>query len=125
MSSASIPSVPPVALKPVSEMGLGDLERLRLILRGGSVIDWRRMHFVARSEVDEFLSLCGYRMDEPLDEAWGRVILADAVEYLRKTFHYRVTAAIAHPEDLHDLFLFASGMKDPQRLRKIACIVLK
>ena len=125
MSFASVPPLPSLPLKHVSEMGLADLERLRLILRGGSVIDWRRMHFSDRAEVSDFLDLCGYDMEEPLDEAWGRVVLADAVEYLRKTFHYRVTEAVAHPEDLHNLFLYASGVLEPTRYRKIACIVLK
>lgn len=125
MSRAPTDSLSGLPLKPVREMGLADLERLRLILRGGSVIDWRRMHFSSREEVDAFLVLCGYHMDDPLDENWGRVVLADAVEYLRRTFHYRVTEAVAHPDELHDLFLYASGILEPQKLRRIACIVLK
>lgn len=124
--SVQVPTMPPeLRLRPVSQMGLADLERLRLILRGGSVIDWRRMHFTHRAEVDEFLGLIGYDFDNELDEAWGRVVLADAVEYLRKTFSYRVTEAVAHPDDLQSLFLWASGAKEPLRYRKIACIVLK
>ena len=38
-------------------MGLKELERIRLILRGGSVIEWRRMHFKTWDEVDRFLRL--------------------------------------------------------------------
>ena len=102
-----------------------ELERIRLILRGGSVIDWRRLHFKTWDEVDRFLKLCHIDPGNPVDEAWARLILADAVEYLRKTFNYRVTDAVARPEQIHDLFLYASGAKDPARYRKIACIVLK
>lgn len=112
-------------LRPISEMGLKELERIRLILRGGSVIDWRRLHFKTREEVDRFLRLCELDVNDPLDEAWIRTALADAVDYLRKTFNYRVTDAVANPEQVQDLFLLASGVKEPRRYRRIACIVLK
>jgi uncharacterized protein (TIGR04552 family) len=106
-------------------MGLRELERIRLILRGGSVIDWRRMHFQTRDEVDRFLRLCQIDTSRPHDEAWARTVLADAVEYLRRTFDYRVADAVANPEEIHDLFLYASGVKGLPRHRRIACIVLK
>lgn len=106
-------------------MGLRELERIRLILRGGSVIDWRRMHFQTRDEVDRFLRLCQIDTSRPHDEAWARTVLGDAVEYLRRTFDYRVADAVANPEEIHDLFLFASGVKGLPRHRRIACIVLK
>ena len=125
MVPLSDPSLPDLPLRPVAEMGLKELERVRLILRGGSVIDWRRLHFTTRDEVDRFLRLCGIDTEDPQDLAWMRLILADALEYLRKTFHYRVTAAVARPDEMHDLFLFASGAKEPKRWRRIACIVLK
>ncbi len=119
------PKLPDLPVRTVSEMGLKELERIRLILRGGSVIDWRRLHFKTRDEVDRFLKLCQLDAARPEDEAWMRTVLADAVEYLRKTFNYRVTAAVAHPEEMHDLFLYASGAKEPAKYRRIACIVLK
>lgn len=106
-------------------MGLKELERIRLILRGGSVIEWRRLHFKKRNEVDRFLRLCQIDSTRAHDEEWVRTVLSDAVEYLRKTFDYRVAAAVANPVEIHDLFLYASGAKEPKRLRKIACIVLK
>jgi uncharacterized protein (TIGR04552 family) len=106
-------------------MGLREIERIRLILRGGSVIDWRRMHFQTRDEVDRFLRLCQIDTRRPHDEAWARTVLADAVEYLRRTFNYRVADAVANPEEIHDLFLYASGVRGLPRHRRIACIVLK
>lgn len=119
------PSLPDLPVRTVQEMGLKELERIRLILRGGSVIDWRRLHFRTREEVDRFLRLCQIDPTNPDDEGWTRTILADAVEYLRRTFDYRVAEQVANPAEVHDLFLFASGIKEPQRYRKIACIVLK
>lgn len=119
------PVLPAIPIRAVKDMGLRELERIRLILRGGSVIDWRRMHFKERDEVDRFLRLCQLDVSRPYDDAWARTVLADAVEYLRKTFDYRVADAVAQPEELHDLFLFASGAKGQPRYRRIACIVLK
>lgn len=109
----------------VEQMGLRELERIRLILRGGSVIDWRRMYFQSRGEVDNFLRLLQLDVSRPYDEAWARCVLAEAVEYLRKTFNYRVANAVAQPEEIHDLFLYAAGAKGSPRHRRIACVVLK
>src|SRR5437870_3403764 len=113
---------PPVPLPEV--WTLGDLERMRLILRGGSVIDWRRLHFQTRDEVDRYLRLCLFEPESPFDRARLQRILDEAVDYLRTSFRYTVSEAVAHPEDVRDLFLLASGVGDP-RLRRIACLVLK
>lgn len=118
------PLMPDLPVREVSQWGLKELERVRLILRGGSVIEWRRMHFSTRDEVDRFLRLCQIDPADPNDQEWFRVILADAVEYLRKTFDYKVAAPVADPKELHDLFLIASGVT-LKKYRKIACIVLK
>ncbi|WNG46267.1 TIGR04552 family protein [Archangium minus] len=109
----------------MADMGLRELERIRLILRGSSVIDWRRMHFQSRNEVDRFLRLCQIDTTRPEDELWARMVLADAVDYLRQTYNYRVADAVADPAEIHDLFLYASGVKGLPRHRRIACIVLK
>ena len=81
-------------------MDVADLEVLRLILRGGSVIDWRRLHFRDAAEVDRFLHLHLFDLEDPRDEGRLRAVLAQAVEYLRSAFGYRVAAAVAAPEDL-------------------------
>jgi uncharacterized protein (TIGR04552 family) len=119
------PTLPDLPVRTVEEMGLKELERIRLILRGGSVIEWRRLHFTTRDEVDRFLRLCCIDPSQPGDVEWVRTVLSDAVEYLRKSFDYRVAKPVAEPEEIHDLFLYASGAKKPTKLRKIACIVLK
>jgi uncharacterized protein (TIGR04552 family) len=107
------------------EWSLGDLETLRLVLRGGSVIDWRRIHFQTREEVDRYLRLCLFEPDDPFDRARIQDVLDQAVQYLRTTFRYRVAEEVAHPREIEDLFLWASGAKEPQRLRRISCIALK
>jgi uncharacterized protein (TIGR04552 family) len=113
------------AYRPVDAMRLGDLEVIRLILRGSSVVDWRRLHFRDPGEVDHLLRLNLFDLDDPRDERRLRSILAQAVEYLRRAFGYRVADAVAHPTDLRDLFLLASGAAEPVRYRRIACVALK
>jgi uncharacterized protein (TIGR04552 family) len=110
---------------PVERMGVSDLEALRLILRGGSVVDWRRLHYASVEEVDELLRLNLFDLRDPVDERRLRAILAQAVGYLRTAFGYRVAEAVADPADVRDLFLWASGAKEPKRHRRIACVVLK
>lgn len=112
-------------LLPVDRFGVRELEEMRLILRGESVVDWRRLSFRGRDEVDAFIRLCLFRPDHPADEARLREILAEAVDYLRKEFRYRVTGVVARPAEIHDLFLIASGVGEHKKWRRIACIVLK
>ena len=38
-------------LKPLDQFSLGDLESIRLILRGDSIIDWRRLDFTEDEQV--------------------------------------------------------------------------
>ncbi len=113
------------AYRSVAAMSLGDLETIRLILRGSSIVDWRRLHFADATEVDHFLALNLFDLDDPRDERRLRAILAQAVEYLRKAFGYRVAEVVAQPADVRELFLLASGALEPQRYRRIACVVLK
>lgn len=109
------------------EMGLKELEAVRLILRGDSVVDWSRLAFGSRSEVDHFLKLHLIDVHDASDRAFLYRILKEAVDYLRSQFHYRVADAVAEPYEVQDLFLYASGQhpKFPRRYQKIACIVLK
>lgn len=128
MTQGSAPKAAPAAagaLRPLEAMGLAEIEALRLILRGGSVVDWRRLNFERLEEVDAFLRLNLYDLEEARDERRVRSILAQAVEYLRTAFGYRVAQPVAQPEDLRHLFLLASGTLEPRKYRRIACVVLK
>jgi uncharacterized protein (TIGR04552 family) len=116
---------PTIQLRPLEAMGVRDLETLRLVLRGGSVVDWRRLDFETAEEVDRFLGINLFELADPRDERRLRAILDQAVAYLRTVFGYRVADAVAHPADLRDLFLLASGVLEPKRYRRIACVVLK
>jgi uncharacterized protein (TIGR04552 family) len=109
----------------VERLGPADMEVLRLIAQGGSVIDWKRLHFTAREEVDRFLRVNLLDTHDKTDVRRMYAILRQAVEYLRKTFRYKVAAPVAEPSEIQDLFLLASGVVEPKRFRRIACVVLK
>jgi len=113
------------ALRPLERMGVPELEALRLLLRGGSIIDWRRLEFTSADEVTRFLALNLVDLDDPRDERRLRSIVAQSVEYLRAEFGYKVAAPVASPEDVRDLFLLASGAAEPRKYRRIACVLLK
>ncbi len=110
---------------PTAHMGPEELEIVRLILRGGSVVDWKRLIFRDRDEVDHFLRLSLLDLSDPRDERRLRNVLSQAVAYLRNAFGYRVAEPVAEPADLRDLFLLAGGALEPRRYRRIACVVLK
>lgn len=113
------------ALRALAQMGIPELEQLRLVLRGGSIIDWRRLNFAHAADVDRFLRLNLFALEDPRDEQRVRTIAAQAVDYLRSEFGYRVADAVTTPRDVRDLFLLASGVIEPKRYRRIACVLLK
>jgi uncharacterized protein (TIGR04552 family) len=115
----------PSGFRSIPEMGVAELEALRLLLRGGSIVDWRRLNFSGADEVTRFLALNLFDMDDPRDERRLRSVLAQAVDYLRVEFGYKVATPVAEPDDVRDVFLLASGAKEPNRYRRIACVVLK
>jgi uncharacterized protein (TIGR04552 family) len=123
--AVELKSVAAAGLRPLERMGAAELETIRLVLEGGSVVDWRRLHFRDAAEVDHFLRLNLCDLDDPRDERRIRAVLAQAVEYLRKAFGYRVAGRVANPADVRELFLLASGAIEPARDRRIACVALK
>jgi uncharacterized protein (TIGR04552 family) len=124
MDRSHAPSVE-AAYRPLEKMGVRELESLRLVLRGGSVVDWKRLDFRDLRDVDRFLHLNQFDIEDARDERRIRAILAQAVDYLRIEFGYRVASPVAEPHDVRDLFLLASGAVDPRKYRRIACVVLK
>lgn len=124
---AAVPDAGLHRLRPLEEMGLDELQKLFLILRGGSVVDWSGLRFETRDQVDHFLLLHLIDFQQPGDRALAYRILKEAVDYLRSVYHYRIADAVAEPYEIQDIFLFASGRhpRYPGRYRKIACIVLK
>jgi uncharacterized protein (TIGR04552 family) len=101
---------------------LADLTAIRNLLRGGSVIDWHRLHFTERDEVDRFLRV--NEMDPSSADDQRR--LADlrelAVEYLERHLNFHIPEELVSGVPPRDLLLIAS---QKGKRRTYACIVLK
>jgi uncharacterized protein (TIGR04552 family) len=115
--------LPRVARPPASnELTLADVEAVRLLLRGDSVVDWHRLSFSDHAEVDRFLRLNEF--DPESDDELGRLedLRADAVDYLSRAFAMAIPDEVAADLPARDLFLVASSTGPHQ---KWACVVLK
>jgi uncharacterized protein (TIGR04552 family) len=92
------------------------------LLRGGSVIDWHRLYFTDRAEVDRFLRVNELDPDSPDDMARLDDVRAEAVEYLERHLGFRIPDEVADGIPARDLPLVAS---QKGKRRTHACIVLK
>jgi uncharacterized protein (TIGR04552 family) len=101
---------------------LGDLEAIRLLLRGGSVIDWHRLAFTDESEVDRFLRVNEFDPARPEDMERLEALREEAVEYLTRNFGYHIPDEVAHGMPARELLLLASSRG---RRQTYACIILK
>jgi len=106
----------------LDELDLDDIESVRLLLRGDSVIDWHKLAFADHAEVDRFLRLNEF--DPESDEEMGRLedLRLDAVEYLGRVYQLPIPDEVAEDVAARDLFLMASRQGPHQRH---ACVVLK
>ena len=107
---------------PLSHASLGDLEAIRLLLRGSSVIDWHKLAFSDHSEVERFLRLNEFDLSSEPDRARLDDLREESVEYLVRNFGYNIPASVAQDLPVVDLFLLASSRG---REQTYACIVLK
>lgn len=115
------PSPPLPAFRSLGELRLSDLESIRLILRGGSVIDWQRLAFSDETEVREFLAVHEYDLDEPASRARTEAIKNAAIAYLRRNFDFPIPKPVAQM-DVAELSLLASTRGHRQLC---ACTILK
>lgn len=101
---------------------LADLEGMRLLLRGSSVIDWHRLAFSNRREVERFLRVHEFSPSDPEDMLNLDQIRMDSVDYLTRHLDYVLPEQIAEGAPTVDLFLLASQLGP---LQPYACMVLK
>jgi uncharacterized protein (TIGR04552 family) len=105
----------------VENFRLGDLEAVRLLLRGGSVIDWHRLNITDESHARELISAHELHMDDPADAARVLVIRDEAIAFLRRHFDFPVPKPVA-ALDLTGLVMLASTSGHRQMC---ACAILK
>ena len=107
-------------LTPLDEFSLADLESIRLILRGDSVIDWRRLDFDAdlardfllANELDPADASDRQRMEHVKDEA---------IAYLRRQYDYPIPRPVER-STVPELLVVASGNG---HRAMCACTILK
>lgn len=110
---------------PLAGLSLADIDALRLVLSGASVIDWKRLGYETAEEVDAFLRLQGFEPDRDEDRARLWALHARAAQYLEMSFGQRLPLAVLQPRSVEDLFLCASGQGETEEERQAACMVLK
>jgi uncharacterized protein (TIGR04552 family) len=108
-------------LKSLEEFTLADLEAVRLVLRGDSIIDWHRLNFADEEEIREFLVAQELHPDEPADRARMNTIKTEAINYLRRHFEYPIPKPVEQAS-IEELFLLATGRGHRQTC---ACTILK
>ena len=108
-----------------SELSLSDLEAVRLMLRGHSVIDWNRANFRTHEEVDRFFKLHCFDLRDPIDQKRIRYIYQQSVAYLEEHLELRFPKRLKQPNDVRDVFLMASQSRGFQRNQILACVILK
>ncbi|MCX7808241.1 MAG: TIGR04552 family protein, partial [Deltaproteobacteria bacterium] len=105
----------------LEELRLLDVENLRLVLSGNSVIDWRRLDFESAEEVREFLWAHGFDVDDPASQARMEEVKNQAIAYLARNFGFSVPKPVAEAS-IPELILMASGKGHRQLC---ACTILK
>ncbi len=108
-------------LKKLSEFSLHDLESVRLVLRGRSVIDWHRLDFENVEEAERLIVNHELSFDEPGDVAFMNHMKEEAVAYLRRNFSFAIPRPVEEAS-LVELLMMASGKGHRQMC---ACTILK
>jgi uncharacterized protein (TIGR04552 family) len=106
----------------VANFAISELTAVRNLLRGDSIIDWHRLYFTDREQVDRFLRVNEYNPANSEDMARLEALREQAVEYLERYLDFRVAEDVAVRVPARDLMLVAS-QKGKRRTQ--ACVVLK
>ena len=113
--------MPVPELRTLSHFTLADLEGIRVLLRGGSVVDWHRLNFADESEAEAFVRAQEIDPDDPGDLARVTEVKESAIEYLKRHFDFPVPKPVAK-KDLVGLLMLASSKGHRQIC---ACAILK
>jgi uncharacterized protein (TIGR04552 family) len=105
----------------LDDLSLADLEAVRLALHGGSVIDWHRMNFERREDIEEFIAVQEIHMDDAADLARCEAVKNASISYLRRNFDFPIPKPVAQA-DLAKLIEIASSRGHRQLC---ACTILK
>lgn len=108
-------------LKTIGELSLHDVESLRVILRGGSVIDWHRLNFADEEQALAFIRNHELDPADADDRTFIRNVQSQAIAYLRRNFSFAIPKPVERAS-LEELLFLASGKGHRQQC---ACTILK
>ena len=108
-------------LRTLDQFSLADIEAIRVLLRGGSVVDWHRLNFADEEEAEGFVRAQEIDPDDPVDTARVLQVKEAAIDYLRRHFDFPVPKPVAK-RDLVGLLMLASSKGHRQIC---ACAILK
>ncbi|MEO0322185.1 MAG: TIGR04552 family protein [Myxococcota bacterium] len=111
----------PEQFEALARLTLAELEGIRLLLRGGSVIDWHRLNYRGPEEVTRFLRSHELDLEDPGDRARCEAVKSSAMSYLRRKFDFPIPRPVAE-SDVAGLIELASGKGHRQLC---ACAILK
>jgi len=105
----------------LDQLRLADVDAIRLVLKGSSIVDWRRLNFESRAQAVEFVGAQEFVLENPEDQIRIEAIKKEAISYLRRTFRFPVPKPV---EEMHivDLLMLASYKGHRQMC---ACAILK
>ncbi len=107
------------------QVDLQDLEAVRLLVCGDSVIDWHRLDLYTKRKVKDYLSLLLLDMDDPIDRRRLSFVFNEAVNYLEENLSLTFPPELREPADVQDIFIMASQYGGFRRQQILACVVLK
>jgi len=100
---------------------LHDLECVRLLLRGGTVVDWHRLNLCSREEADELVGALGIDLEREEDRLYVDLVRDEAIDYLKRNFDFPVPRPVRQAP-LTDLLMMAAGKGHRQ---VCSCSILK
>jgi Region found in RelA / SpoT proteins len=112
---------PAERLTPLDQFTLADLEAIRLILRGDSIIDWRRLGLEREDQVREFLAAHELRAEDASDRMRMEHVKAESIAYLRRQFDYPIPRPV-EKATVPELIQLSSGRG---HRGMCACTILK
>jgi uncharacterized protein (TIGR04552 family) len=115
------PHVATENLKNLEDFTLADLEAVRLILRGDSVIDWHRLNFKTPEQISSFVAAQELTSGDPGDDARIAQVKLEAINYLRRHLEYPIPKPVERAS-VAELLAMASGAGHRQMC---ACTILK
>lgn len=104
---------------------LEDVEALRVLLAGGSVVDWHKAAFPDVASVDRLLRLHLMNPDDPVDQARLRYLFDEAASYVEEYLQLRIPSKLRDVDDVRDIFLWASNAQGFRRTQVQSCMILK